>query len=412
MFNRHSIFFTLTISLIIAILLVVISFFIVLKNSSINEINELKRKYLPIARMVHNQCNKTGLSEELVEDIEDIGMRVIYDEDEMTHFFANKRLKTIFSKSDRRHGVQILTDGEYHYIFIRTMYELFIIQDKYKVKSSNKPYILGAFTLILITIILSFLATVRKLYPLKILKDKVKDLGDEDFEFIWKDNNSYDEVSLLATEFSLTAQKLKKIKEARNVFIRNIMHELKTPITKGKFLVELPDSDENREKFKKVFFRLESLINEFASIEELISKSEDIEIKEYYLEDIVDNASDILMLDEQDISTNISGAKVRVNFKLFTIAVKNLIDNGIKYSDNKKVEIKAKDGSIAFINSGKKLEHELENYFEPFFKDDMFSSDSFGLGLYIVYNILKANNYELKYEYEDGKNYFICSQKT
>ena len=36
-----------------------------------------------------------------------------------------------------------------------------------------------------------------------------------------------------------------------NVFIRNIMHELKTPITKGKIIVELPNSEENDEKLKK-----------------------------------------------------------------------------------------------------------------------------------------------------------------
>ena len=47
------------------------------------------------------------------------------------------------------------------------------------------------------------------------------------------------------------------------------MHELKTPITKGRFLTQLEQNPENNEKLKSVFNRLESLINEFASIEEL-----------------------------------------------------------------------------------------------------------------------------------------------
>ena len=83
----------------------------------------------------------------------------------------------------------------------------------------------------------------------------------------------------MANEFKKSALKLKSLKEARNIFIRNIMHELKTPITKGKFLTQLELNTENNEKLKSVFNRLESLINEFASIEELISSNKSIEKK-------------------------------------------------------------------------------------------------------------------------------------
>ncbi len=84
------------------------------------------------------------------------------------------------------------------------------------------------------------------------------------------------------TSSKKSAQKLKNIKESRNIFIRNIMHELKTPITKGKFLLQLEKSDENIEKLKMVFNRLESLINEFATIEELISQNRVLEKKELF----------------------------------------------------------------------------------------------------------------------------------
>ena len=38
------------------------------------------------------------------------------------------------------------------------------------------------------------------------------------------------------------------------------------------------------------------------------------------------------------------------------------------------------------------------------------SKDSFGLGLYIVHNILKANGYTLQYEFKDEINRFICKR--
>lgn len=87
------------------------------------------------------------------------------------------------------------------------------------------------------------------------------------------------------------------------------MHELKTPITKGKFLTQLEQNEENNEKLKSVFDRLESLINEFATIEELISSTKNIEKKVYFLDDIIDNAKDILMIEDEKVIQNYENKK-------------------------------------------------------------------------------------------------------
>ena len=163
-------------------------------------------------------------------------------------------------------------------------------------------------------------------------------------------------------------------------------------------------------KLKEVFNRLESLINEFASIEELIS-SKTIEKKIYFLNDVIDNGKDILMVDEENVIEEHDNLKVEVNYKLFSIAIKNLIDNAIKYSTDNKVLIKTEGESIIFENNGKKLEYDLEKYYEPFFANEQKTNNSFGLGLYIVYNILKANSYKLEYKYENEKNIFICKKE-
>ncbi len=51
--------------------------------------------------------------------------------------------------------------------------------------------------------------------PLKILKDKVSTLGDENFDFECCDTNRKDEVSLLAVEFKNTAKKIKRYKRSK-----------------------------------------------------------------------------------------------------------------------------------------------------------------------------------------------------
>ena len=116
------------------------------------------------------------------------------------------------------------------------------------------------------------------------------------------------------------------------------------------------------------------------------------------------------MIEDERIISKYNNKKIEINFKLFSIAIKNLIDNAIKYSPNKEVIIKNEDEDIIFENIGKELESALEKYFEPFFTHEDKVKDSFGLGLYIVHNILKANNYSLKYEYVDGINRFICKK--
>ena len=315
------------------------------------------------------------------------------------HDMAEEFIQThIFAKNKKGNAKLVFKDNEV------------LVKDENGFNSNRQIYIILVFSILLITITILYLMSLKKLIPLKILKDKVKSLGDENFDFEYKNIEAKDEVSQLAMEFKKTSSKLKNLKEARNVFIRNIMHELKTPITKGKFLTQLEQNEENNEKLKSVFDRLESLINEFATIEELISSTKNIEKKVYFLDDIIDNAKDILMIEDERVIQNYENKKIEVNFKLFSIAIKNLIDNAVKYSPNKEVTIKVENENIIFENMGKKLEAPFEKYFEPFFSSEDKSKNSFGLGLYIVYNIFKANGYILEYEHLNGLNRFICKK--
>ena len=409
--NRQSIFFTIGVSFIISILLVIISFLILITHDYRMKEGQLLDKYVPVTKMINRQ-DKANFDEEFIKNLEEINYKLFIQTTEINAVTYNPKTKVLFERIHPKHGdiFRILNLNDKNYIYMKRKNETILIQDNESLNINSHLYIILVFSILLITIILVYLITLRKLMPLKLLKDKVKTLGDENFDFECCNMNGKDEVSLLASEFKKSALKLKSLKEARNIFIRNIMHELKTPITKGKFLTQLELNEENNEKLKSVFNRLESLINEFASIEELISSNKNIEKKFYYLDDIIDNAKDILMVEDENVVAKYENKKLEINFKLFSIAVKNLIDNAIKYSPNKEVVIKTENENIIFENSGDELKFPLENYFEPFFSNEDKQKDSFGLGLYIIFNILKANNYTLEYEYIDGINRFICKK--
>ena len=407
--NRQSIFFTLTISFLISITLVVISFIILMVVNEKRAEHYLFEKYRPVAQMVlRYHFRKDIENKKFEEDLKSINFDLVLDRSKINTISYNPSTKILAQRKFKDILFRVLQLSDKQYLYLKKRNNIFLIEDKNSSTIDSKIYIVLGFAIILIAIILSFLVTLRKLMPLKILKDKVSTLGDENFDFECCDTKAKDEVSLLAKEFKNSAKKLQNLKEARNVFIRNIMHELKTPITKGKFLTELDRSEENYEKLKEVFNRLEALINEFASIEELISSSKIVEKKHYFINDIIDNAKDILMIDDELVIENYKNVKLEINFKLFSIAIKNLLDNAIKYSDDKKVIIKNEGENLIFENSGKPLEYDLKNYYEPFFANEDKQKNSFGLGLYIISNILKANSYHLEYEYKDEKNIFKC----
>mgnify|MGYP003429058096 FL=1 len=404
--NKNSIIFSTTLNFLITSLLLIVSFIFLLSHENFKKNEQIFERYKPIIKMVSGK--KFYFDKDFHKNLLDMNYELFESKEEIKNILSNNK-KIIFARSNKHNETFKIfeIDGKI-YLFFEKFDTQILIKDLDSQNLTNSFYTIFVFVSLLIVITILYINTLKKLLPLKELKDKVINFGDEKFDFELSNSSSKDEVTLLANEFKKSAIKLKNIKESRNIFIRNIMHELKTPITKGKFLLQLEKSDENIEKLKMVFNRLESLINEFATIEELISQNRVLEKKSYFLEDLLDNAKDILMIDDNCVKNSYENIKLNVNFKLFSIAIKNLIDNAIKYSNDKKVEVLTQNEDILFVNSGKKLEGDFEKYLEPFYSKS--SNESFGLGLYIVFNILKANGYNLLYKYEDGKNIFIVKK--
>ena len=404
--NKNSIIFSTTLNFLITSLLLIVSFIFLLSHENFKKNEQIFERYKPIIKMVSGK--KFYFDKDFHKNLLDMNYELFESKEKIKNILSNNK-KMIFARSNKHNETFKIfeIDGKI-YLFFEKFDTQILIKDLDSQNLTNSFYTIFVFVSLLIVITILYINTLKKLLPLKELKDKVINFGDEKFDFELSNSSSKDEVTLLANEFKKSAQKLKNIKESRNIFIRNIMHELKTPITKGKFLLQLEKSDENIEKLKMVFNRLESLINEFATIEELISQNRVLEKKSYFLEDLLDNAKDILMIDDNCVKNSYENIKLNVNFKLFSIAIKNLIDNAIKYSNDKKVEVLTQNEDILFVNSGKKLEGDFEKYLEPFYSKS--SNESFGLGLYIVFNILKANGYNLLYKYEDGKNIFIIKK--
>ena len=75
------------------------------------------------------------------------------------------------------------------------------------------------------------------------------------------------------------------------------MHELKTPITKGRFSVEMLEDNKYKTRLLNVFIRMEGLINEMALVEQIASGFEQTNVEEYRAVDIIAEAIDLGFFD-------------------------------------------------------------------------------------------------------------------
>ncbi len=297
---------------------------------------------------------------------------------------------------------------EYHhqiYFYMQTQRAAILIKDE-DLRPYNNINILYAYSTIFMIISFSFIIVLQKLRPLIRLRKKIALFGNGNMNISFATNNC-DEIGLVSNELEATRRKISTLLEARTLFLRNLMHELKTPIAKGTIATQMLDSQKQRDRFSSIFSRLEALVTEFALIEEVTSLEDKSEFSEYRVVDLIDGAIDMAMIERSCVTVAVDGdAKINVNYRLYTTAMKNMIDNAMKYATDKHIKIVTLNGELSFESLGKRLAHPLNYYIEPFTKDNP-SKNSFGLGLYLVDSILKAHSQVLAYEYENGVNRFI-----
>ena len=109
--------------------------------------------------------------------------------------------------------------------------------------------------------------------------------------------------------------------EVITLFLRAIMHELKTPIGKGRLVSEMLSDEKSKARMHSIFERLNLLIDEFAKIEKITSKNFELLIKPYKASDLLEASVDLLMFEnpQQHIHTVITqDFKLNVDFELFT----------------------------------------------------------------------------------------------
>ncbi len=208
-------------------------------------------------------------------------------EDEMENFYRNSKVKpvsisenillilsrgkVIFEGESIYGRMQIFSIGDNHYIYLERYGFNLMLKD---IKSKSIRIRITILIAILIASLFLFLyiAILRKLYPLKRLNRQIQKFakGNYGFEIRYR---SRDEIGQIAQSFESAIFHIKKLLESKNLFMRNMMHELKTPITKGRIAVEMIEDGVSKRTLVRAFERMNELIKDLAYIERITTQS-------------------------------------------------------------------------------------------------------------------------------------------
>ncbi len=283
--------------------------------------------------------------------------------------------------------------------------------------------VIGAFsvalmTVLLITLVLSYLITARLIRPLRIMANAAKSFGRGDFSMRVPEVTRNDEVGELAISFNNMAASMQSLEEQRRDFIANVSHDLKTPMTTiAGFVDGMLDGTVPEEKFNEYLEviseevkRLSRMANRMLDMAKFESGAIVISKTTF---DVCEMASRIILSFEQVL--NARGIEVIVNMpsELKVTADKdqlaqviyNLVDNAVKFVDDKgklSMSIASIGGKMHFkiSNTGAEIPMaDQQQIFERFYKVDRsrnLNRQGSGLGLYIVKTIINLHGGDIK----------------
>lgn len=269
--------------------------------------------------------------------------------------------------------------------------------------------------LLFIAFLLSFIISTKIMGEIKMMLDKlnkgVLQLFRDDENSIKIDIGKNNELSEITNNLNSYLEKQDDIIHSREELLRNISHELKTPITKGKFLLEnYKDKLANDEisNVNSVFVDIEELTSKLLQREKLNFVT--LDMKEFKVNSLIlESLSKLSIDDESKVTLDVEKDFFIKGDKYYlTIVLKNLIDNAMKYATQYPIVIETSDNKIFVKNIGEKLQNDLIYYTKPFTRDPN-QQIGHGLGLNIVIKILKMHEFKLEYTHKNSTNIFSIS---
>ena len=268
----------------------------------------------------------------------------------------------------------------------------------------------------------------KKNKTIKEITNFVKAINQNDYS-LQIEKNGEGELYILKSELYKIMVKLKeenfhilKEKEALKNSVEDISHQLKTPLTSIRILLDSLENERMDPQLKKEFLRdidkqtenMQSLIITLLKLARfdvgvVKMKKEPINLKDL-LENVKDNLAILLDLKNQEIVINGKKDIFLIGDYFWLLeAFTNIAKNGLEHSDeNTKLLIKYDSNplmtKIVIQDGGAGISLEDQKHiFERFYKSKNANHNGFGIGLSLAKTIIEQNNGYIKCRSEVGK---------
>ena len=220
-------------------------------------------------------------------------------------------------------------------------------------------------------------------------------------------------LSSLALEHARLVDELESANRLKSNFVANMSHELRSPLNvilgyhellrNEDFGALTPEQGEVLERIGKSARELLDLVNVTLDLSRLDAKSLPLDLRSLGVADILDDLMSVTknlpekpnVQVEWDVSHDLP--RLHTDPLKLRMALKNLLENAIKFTDRGRVTVRAKseEGGVCFevSDTGPGVAPQAQaKIFEPFYQEDSAASglSGVGLGLYIVRQLIEA----------------------
>ena len=264
---------------------------------------------------------------------------------------------------------------------------------------------------------------------IKEINDYINGINNKNYTLKIEENNN-SELSRLRNELYKTTVLLKEtaelnVKEKENLStaIADISHQLKTPLTSIRIMLDNIQDDPDMEKEVREDFLMEiskqidwisSLVISLLKIAKFDAGTIKMENEEIHVQKLIDavigNLAILIELKEIEIITKIDEKAVFLaDYKWQQEALTNILKNAIEHSNQKsKIYIETENTSvflkIKIRDEGQGISKvDQKHIFERFYKAKNSSENSIGIGLALAKTIIEKNNGYVKVDSEVGK---------
>ena len=204
------------------------------------------------------------------------------------------------------------------------------------------------------------------------------------------------EVRQASTEFIKMKNRISKQIEQRSLMLAGVSHDLKTPLTRMKLLLETIKNDQIKNDLNAEIDQMNEMLIEYLDFAAINESKEKSTINP--IEAIIGIKNDIHFTKHNIVLEVINDENIFVNENIFSRSITNVLNNAIAQSD--KILIKAdinKDFTkISIHDNGIGIpDSEKENVFKPFYRVDKSRNQNVsnsGLGLATTKSLLNSIN--------------------